>query len=195
MSDLIDASGADTAATRKAGSQSAYRSAYCEVVTGFHDIATFARHIGVASCTVYLWIKTFPEFEAAVKSMTRHDPRLRYREDYCEAVVEFLKDGYSLGAFAGSIGVTRATLYNWGKSYPEFAEAMQCARAKSALWWERRIIEAAQTGGGHVGAIIFGLKNRASEEWRDQTHAEVGGAVERIHRIERVMVRPERSEG
>jgi len=173
------------------GRRSSYRPAYCEAVAGFRTMAAFGRHIGVATSTLYRWAETYPEFAEALRTMTRHHPGLLYHEDYCNEVVDFLKDGHSLAAFGGHIGVSRETLYRWMRTQPEFAEAVKRAQAKSILWWERRILDLAQTGRGNAAAITFGLKNRAPEDWRDKTHAELSGAVERIHRIERVIVRPE----
>ncbi len=117
-----------------------------------------------------------------------------YRRAYCDEIIDFLKDGYSLQAFAGRIGVTRRCLYHWIDKYPDFAEAAQKAQARSALWWERRMLDFAQTGQGNASAIIFGLKNRAADEWRDKTHAELSGRVEQVHKIERTIVRPEHSD-
>jgi transposase len=121
-------------------------------------------------------------------------PLTKYRPSYCDDVVDFLKEGYSLAAFAGRIGVTHRALYDWIDRYPDFAEAVKQAQAKSALWWEQRVIEVAQGGQGNAGAIMFGLRNRAPAEWRDKTHTEVTGRVEQVHRIERVLVRPEHSD-
>jgi len=117
-----------------------------------------------------------------------------YRPEFCDEVVDFLKDGHSLYAFAAKIGGCQSTLYDWMAKHPEFAEAVKRAQAKSALWWERRLLEFAQTGQGNAAAIIFGLKNRAAAEWRDKTHTELSGKVEQIHRIERVIVRPASSD-
>ncbi len=168
-----------------------YRDDYCEAVAGFHTLTAFARHIGVSRGALYLWIKTYPDFAEATKTMTRQHPNLLYRDAYCDEVVDFLKDGHSLAAFAGHIGVSPDTLYEWMKTHPEFAEAVKRAKAKSILWWERRLLDLAQTGQGNAAAITFGLKNRAPQEWRDKTHTELSGTVERIHRVERVIVRPE----
>ena len=167
-----------------------YREAYCEAVAGFPTLTGFARHIGVSRGALYLWIRLYPQFAEATKTMTRQHPNLLYRDEYCDEIVDFLKDGHSLAAFAGHIGVGRETLYEWMKTRPEFADAVKRAQAKSILWWERRLLELAQSGQGSVPAIMFGLKNRAPGEWRDKVHAEVSGTVERIHRIERVIVRP-----
>ena len=170
-----------------------YRPAYCEAAAGFRTTTAFARHIGVSTSALYRWTKIYPEFAEAMKTMTRHHPGLMYRDDYCDEVVDFLKDGHSLAAFGGHIGVSRETLYRWIRTQPEFAEAVKRAQAKSILWWERRILDLAQTGQGNAAAITFGLKNRAPEEWRDKSHTELSGAVESIHRIERVIVRAEPS--
>lgn len=173
------------------GGKTLYRSSYCEVVKDFHTLFAFARHVGVAIRTVYLWIGKHPEFAEAVKAMTRS--ATRYRAEYCDDVVACLKDGHSLIAFAGKIDVTAKTLYNWMAEQPEFADAVKRAQAKSALWWEGRLLELAQNN--NAKAIIFGLKNRASDHWRDSRHTEMSGQLERVHRIERVIVRPERGEG
>ncbi len=126
--------------------------------------------------------------------MTRYPPTA-YRDTYCDEVIDFLKDGYSLAAFAGKTGVSCKTLYNWIDKHPDFAEAVKLAQARSALWWEKRMLEFAQTGQGNATAVIFGLKNRVSDEWRDKVHTELTGQVEQVHRIERSIVRIEHSDG
>jgi len=174
-------------------SPTTYRADYCQALADFGTLADFARHIGVPYSRVRHWFCRHPEFSKAVKAMTYVQPT-RYRSAYCDAVVAFLKDGYSLAAFAGQIGVTHRTLYYWIDKHPDFAEAVKRAQAQSALWWERRILDFAKTGQGNASAIIFGLKNRASDEWRDKTHTELTGKVEQVHRIERSIVRPEHSD-
>jgi len=81
-----------------------------------------------------------------------------------------------------------------GKEAFFFADAVKRAQAKSALWWERRILDLAQNDQGNAKAVIFGLKNRASDYWRDNTHTEVSGKMEQVHRIERVIVSPGHSD-
>lgn len=90
-----------------------------------------------------------------------------YEPRYCEEVIQFLRDGYSIAAFAGSIGVARSTIYEWIDAHPEFSDAVKIAQAGSVLAWEERLRVAATAGDGNATAIIFGLKNRAGDEWRD----------------------------
>jgi transposase len=97
-----------------------------------------------------------------------------YRPEYCDRVIEFMQQGYSLIGFAGEIGVSYDATRNWELAYPEFADAVKIARAKASRWWEERCRDLATgKGGGAPGratAIIFGLKNRCKEEWRDLVH-------------------------
>lgn len=98
-----------------------------------------------------------------------------YEPVFCERVIEFLKDGFSLAAFAGEIGVSRATVYNWVDAHPEFMDAVKTGQAGSVLWWERANRSLAMGGDGNATSIIFGLKNRAADEWRDVKATEISG--------------------
>ena len=98
-----------------------------------------------------------------------------YDPAYCDEVIEFLRDGYSLQAFAGHIEVSRATIYNWMDEHPEFMDAVKRAQPVAALAWEKRLRTLSTTGEGNATAIIFGLKNRAVDDWRDVTRNEHSG--------------------
>lgn len=47
-----------------------------------------------------------------------------------------MKKGLSFDSFAGLIGVTRQTLYNWIKKHKDFAKAKDLGEMKSLLAWE-----------------------------------------------------------
>jgi len=98
-----------------------------------------------------------------------------YDPSYCDEAISFLADGYSLAAFAGHIGVTRQTVYNWTEQHPEFFDAVKTGQASAVLWWEKANRNLALTGEGNATAIVFGLKNRASDEWRDVKATEISG--------------------
>lgn len=99
----------------------------------------------------------------------------KYKADYCEQVIDSGGKGHSITAFAGSIGVARSTVFAWAKEYPEFADAMEIAKAKATEFWEKILITIAEGGDGHATAAIFGLKNRASDDWSDRTVQEHTG--------------------
>lgn len=96
---------------------------------------------------------------------------------YIEEVVTFCSEGYSLTAFAGEIGVDRASITRWAAEHEEFCIAVNKAKAKRAQWWERQARKVAAEGGpgGQATMVIFGLKNHAPEDYSDKTQVEVGG--------------------
>lgn len=98
---------------------------------------------------------------------TKYDPA------YCDEAIEFLKDGYSVKAFAGHIGVALSTVYKWADENPDFSDALKAGQAAAALWWERTLRNNAQTGEGSASAAIFGVKNRSQEEWRDKIEQDI----------------------
>lgn len=118
---------------------------------------------------------------------TKYDPA------YCDHATSFLADGYSVAALAGDIGVAKSTIYKWIDEHPSFSDAVKVGQAKATLWWERRNIEFAKTGEGNATAIIFGLKNRASDEWRDKVETEHSGTL-KVARVERAIVRPDNTD-
>jgi hypothetical protein len=109
-----------------------------------------------------------------MRSAANHSPRpvgrpSLYRPEFCEAVESFMADGFSLTAFAGSIGVTRATLHEWKHEHPEFFDAISRGKSKQLLWWERAAQNVASGNGGPGASsmVMFCLRNIDSDEWKD----------------------------
>lgn len=109
--------------------------------------------------------------------MGRHS---HYRPEYCDEVVEFLSRGHSVAAFAGRVGVSRSTVYEWIDTHEDFAEAYRVGRAKALLAWEELALNAARTGVGSASVIIFGLKNRARDEWSDESTLGLSGGLKTL---------------
>lgn len=101
-----------------------------------------------------------------------------YDPAYCEDVIEHMAQGASLTSFAASVGVDRKTIYNWQKAHPDFLLACARAQAACAAWWEQANRLLAITGMGNQGAIAFGLKNMAHEDWKDKVEQHITGSVE-----------------
>ena len=84
-----------------------------------------------------------------------------YRPEYCELVQEEMAKGFSLGGFAGLIGVGRQTIADWTHAHPEFAEAVSAAKTRRLRQWETAAMKSAfTTEGGSPTTIIFALKKR-----------------------------------
>lgn len=98
---------------------------------------------------------------------TEYDPA------HCEALKDFMGQGYSLTAFAGSIGVCRDTLNEWTRRHPEFSDAVKVGKAKRTMKLEETLL-LGETG-PKVTAHIFALKNADPEGWKDkQEHEHTG---------------------
>lgn len=102
---------------------------------------------------------------------TKYDPA------YCEQIVEFCRQGYSITAFAAHIGVCRDTISEWVSTHPDFSVAVSRAKAIRLLFWEGAALKVAMKGGGPGTStmIIFGLKNMGGDEWTDTTKTELSG--------------------
>lgn len=104
-----------------------------------------------------------------------------------------MRDGYSVTAFAGHIGVARSTVFLWAEQNPEFSDALKTAQALAALWWEKSLRQVASTGEGNATASIFGVKNRSTEDWRDKQEVEHtgkdGGPIETVDRSDKDIAR------
>lgn len=99
-----------------------------------------------------------------------------YKPEYCETAIFLMGQGYSIAGLAGHLKVSRQTVYQWEKDHPEFSDALNAARAASAAWWERQaILLATGDGQGNASVVIFGLKNRVADEWRDKNQTEITG--------------------
>ena len=95
----------------------------------------------------------------------------KYDPIYCDMVEEEMAGGLSLTAFAGIIGVARSTINEWMAANPDFSEAVNRAKAKRLLQWERKALKVADNGGtgGQSTIIIFGLKNMGGDEWTEKS--------------------------
>jgi hypothetical protein len=91
----------------------------------------------------------------------------KYRPAYIDEVKDFMGQGYSISAFAGHVGVSRETVYEWERTIPEFAEALDIARGKRVAELEKGLLKESQAGPA-VTARIFALKNACPAEWRDR---------------------------
>ena len=118
-----------------------------------------------------------------------------YDPAFCEQAVEFIGQGYSTTAFAGHIGVGRTTLYRWIEEHEEFRHAVKAGQAAGAEWWENQLRKIGKTGGetGQATAVIFALKNRAADDWRDAKaveHTGEGGGPIQVQSVVRKVVDP-----
>lgn len=115
----------------------------------------------------------------------KEQPRYKYKDEYCELVKNHLSQGKSIESFGGKIGVVRATIYEWKKHIPEFAEAIEIGTANGLDKLETLLFAKADgreitigdkkfnPKNSDLGAIIFPLKTRFHKIYGDKTKHEV----------------------
>jgi hypothetical protein len=59
----------------------------------------------------------------------------KYKTEYCDLLVEHMKQGGSIDEFCLEVDVCIQTLYNWFDSYPEFLESKKKGESFSKGWW------------------------------------------------------------
>lgn len=60
----------------------------------------------------------------------------KYKEEYCQLVMDLGKEGKSVTQIAVHIGVSRQTLYDWKDRYPDFLDALTRAQENAQAWYE-----------------------------------------------------------
>jgi hypothetical protein len=92
----------------------------------------------------------------------------KWKKQYCEELKEHMASGLSFSSFGGKIGVSRVTLDNWKKKYPEFKKAYEDGQLRCLYFWEimGRSGAAGKIQNFNVTSWIFNMKNRFG--WRDK---------------------------
>lgn len=90
--------------------------------------------------------------------------------------LKLLKKGIGRCEALATVGIkSRQTLATYRKKYPKFAEQESMAEAECDGKIESALHAAAK--GGNVIAMIFWLKNRQPEDWRDTKSVTVQGSI------------------
>lgn len=109
----------------------------------------------------------------------------KYNEQYCEMLIKHMAEGLSYESFAGLIGVSIRTLYDWEIRYKAFAQAKEIAFPKSLLWWEnlgRAMAAGKLTIGkdnnkkhvpGNPAVFIFTVRNRFPKQYSEAAKVEL----------------------
>lgn len=125
----------------------------------------------------------------------------KYRPEFAEQVRPLCEHGFTDQELADFFKVNRATLYRWKAAHPEFRDAIRSAgdvadeRVERTLYqraigYEIDTVKVFMPAGAsapvyaqlreHVhpdtASMIFWLKNRRKDRWRDKTEQEVTGA-------------------
>ena len=94
----------------------------------------------------------------------------QYRPEYCQRAIDFMRQGYSVTALAGHLGMSKDAIYDLINLYPDFRHAINIGRAARVAALEAKLLTTSQGVG--VTAAIFALKNADPDEWKDRYYAE-----------------------
>jgi len=127
--------------------------------------------------------------------------RTKYSKKMLRLAEELARKGNNNREIAQKLGIHEDTFYTWLKKYSEFSETIKKAREEYAIpeiegalfkkatgyWIEETKIRPdgkIETIKKYIPpdttAIIFFLKNRAPERWRDRTEINASGKVGRL---------------
>jgi hypothetical protein len=106
-----------------------------------------------------------------------------YKPDYCQQIVDYMSQGYSVGSFGAHIGVTKTTIYEWFNVHPEFEEAHELGKQMAMKFFETMLMSSmtgtipkqlADKGSKKIDitAVIFALKTRFHQDYSEKTKLE-----------------------
>ncbi|MFA5952789.1 MAG: helix-turn-helix domain-containing protein [Hyphomicrobium sp.] len=114
-----------------------------------------------------------------------------YHSGMHATVLELGADGKSRSQIARELGVSRKSLYEWIKNYPDFREAMEAANDLALAWWEDQGQKGVWSGRDfNAQCFSWQMKNRFPNDYKDKH--EISGDPERplVARIVRTIVDP-----
>ncbi len=79
------------------------------------------------------------------------------------------RDGLTDEQIANNMGIATGTLYDWKAKFEEISEALKKGKEVVDYEVENALVKEALSG--NVTAIIFWLKNRRPDKWRDKPEA------------------------
>lgn len=101
----------------------------------------------------------------------------KYKPEYCEKLKEHMSKGRSIETFGVTVGVTRATVYNWCEKHEDFAkakdEAMQLAQEFFESKLEIKLNEKdSRSKNIDTTCLIFALKTRFHKTYGEKQQIE-----------------------
>lgn len=91
-----------------------------------------------------------------------------YKPEYCDMLINHMKEGLSFESFAADVNSCKDTIYKWTKKYPEFAYAKKKGHSLCLKFWEKlgRAGTAGKIPNFNATSWIFNMKNRFF--WRNE---------------------------
>ena len=103
----------------------------------------------------------------------------KYKEEYCDMLIKHMSEGYSFESFAGVVGVSKQTIYDWLDANSQFLDAKQIAIEKCRLWWERAGMRGMMNDEKDLkfNAQVYNLNMKNRFNWSDRVKQEHSGEL------------------
>lgn len=102
----------------------------------------------------------------------------KYKPKYCKKLVDHMSKGYSLETFGHKVGVTRQTVYNWIKQFPDFKKAKDEAQQAAQDFFEQKLmakLDKSDFSSKYIdtSCLIFALKTRFHKTYSEKQEVSV----------------------
>lgn len=101
-----------------------------------------------------------------------------YKPEYCDAVIQYGKQGKSQVQIAVALGIPRSTMHSWAEQHEEFSAALTRAKECEQDWWEN----AGQTGltADKFNSAVWSksMSARFRDDYTDRVQQEHSGQVD-----------------
>jgi hypothetical protein len=92
-----------------------------------------------------------------------------YKPEYCQMLIDHMKEGGSIEEFCLEIDVCKQTIYNWTEQYPEFLDSKKRGESFSEGWWRKSGRKNLQNRDFNYTGWYMNMKNRFG--WSDKTES------------------------
>jgi hypothetical protein len=107
----------------------------------------------------------------------------KYKPEYCQLAIDYIGKGHTTKSFAGKCDVSKTSVLNWRKLFPEFDEAMHKAEAARAELIEDIALRNAMGGHGQLTALLLRNWSEVTEESTVNVRNQNGVSTEAFERL------------
>lgn len=97
------------------------------------------------------------------------------KEQNLQKIEEWAGQGLTTEQIAANIGISRTQFWKWRKASENIVNALKKGDEIAVNRAEQTLYDMA-TSGNNIAALIFYLKNKRPDKWRDKRDTEISGA-------------------
>lgn len=118
-----------------------------------------------------------------------------YKPEFCNAVLDLGRQGYSNAEMAAHFGVAKQTFSQWKGVHPEFADAVTRADALAQSWWEAKAREGVVDNKFNANLFKIIAYNRWRDDYADRKEVKIDANHQVHHSVLQALAAPVVIEG